>query len=564
MSRLSWFAGSDKKGSLSGRDAELFNVSVTSTITTPEAPTSDTEDEFHALSIRPSAATSQEEVTARQVAPLVLLLTGAAFINTVSIQSVVIVLPGITDDLDIPDTRQQWIVSAYSLTAGSFLLLSGKLGDVYGKRWLFIIGCFLFTAFALGVAFSPVEICMYVMRALQGLGAALTTPTAIGIIGYTIPPGRIKNYSFAFYSAGWPTGQVFGNLLGGIIFQYTDWKVVFFVIAGMGFAIGFSAILVIPKEPSRAQSTANAPRAASVDWIGAFFFTVGALLLLVSLSEGASSGWNKPFVIALLTSSLFLLAIFVYWQHYLESRNREPLMRISTFRNVRFSIALAIACIFSAGFTNFVVYSTYFYQDYQRNSPIQTTLRFIPLGIFGIIGTVAAGYLMDRIRGNYILIFGLTLGTISNILFAVPIPPSTSYWAYAFPAMCFAGIGADTVYPCLGLFTTQSLPRKDQSVAGAMFQTFAMLGRAMFLPITSTIQDAVQKKHRNQGKGEYPALLEGIRAVDWFCAGAVGLCLLLTVCGLGNMGKIGLLKKLGTVQSASQEKDEEEKDEEVK
>ncbi|KAJ5041768.1 uncharacterized protein L3040_005336 [Drepanopeziza brunnea f. sp. 'multigermtubi'] len=548
MSRLSWFAGSNKKGSLSlsGRDAE--NVNVKSTASISEAPTPDTDDEFHAL--------SQKEVTARQVAPLVLLLTSAAFINTLSIQSVVIILPGITDDLDIPETRQQWIVSAYSLTAGSFLLLSGKLGDVYGKRWLFIIGCFWFTIFTLAVAFSPVEICMYIMRALQGLGAAITVPTAIGIIGYTVPPGRIKNYSFAFYSAGAPTGQVFGNLLGGIISQYADWKVVFFVIAGMGFAIAVSAIFVIQKEPSRGQSTADA-RAASVDWIGAFFFTAGALLLLISLSEGASSGWDTPYVVVLLILALLLIAIFVYWQHYLESRAREPLMRTSTFRNVRFSVAMVIALIFSAGFTNFVVYSTYFYQDYQGHSPIQTTLRYIPLGIFGILGTVAAGYLMDRIRGNYILIVGLTLGTISNILFAVPIPPSTSYWAYAFLAMCFAGIGADTVYPCLGLFITQSLPRKDQSVAGAMFQTFAGLGRAMFLPITATIQDFVQRKLRNQGKGELPALLEGIRAVEWFCAAAMGFCLLLTICGLGNMGKIGLLKKLGTVQSDTKEKDEE-------
>ncbi|EKD21823.1 major facilitator superfamily transporter [Drepanopeziza brunnea f. sp. 'multigermtubi' MB_m1] len=545
-SGLVMLAGLKGSLSLSGRDAE--NVNVKSTASISEAPTPDTDDEFHAL--------SQKEVTARQVAPLVLLLTSAAFINTLSIQSVVIILPGITDDLDIPETRQQWIVSAYSLTAGSFLLLSGKLGDVYGKRWLFIIGCFWFTIFTLAVAFSPVEICMYIMRALQGLGAAITVPTAIGIIGYTVPPGRIKNYSFAFYSAGAPTGQVFGNLLGGIISQYADWKVVFFVIAGMGFAIAVSAIFVIQKEPSRGQSTADA-RAASVDWIGAFFFTAGALLLLISLSEGASSGWDTPYVVVLLILALLLIAIFVYWQHYLESRAREPLMRTSTFRNVRFSVAMVIALIFSAGFTNFVVYSTYFYQDYQGHSPIQTTLRYIPLGIFGILGTVAAGYLMDRIRGNYILIVGLTLGTISNILFAVPIPPSTSYWAYAFLAMCFAGIGADTVYPCLGLFITQSLPRKDQSVAGAMFQTFAGLGRAMFLPITATIQDFVQRKLRNQGKGELPALLEGIRAVEWFCAAAMGFCLLLTICGLGNMGKIGLLKKLGTVQSDTKEKDEE-------
>lgn len=128
---------------------------------------------------------SQKEVTIRQVAPMVIVLTGATFLNasiqcpsfepasdleqTISAQSVVIILPSISRDLNIPETRQQWIVSAYALIVGSFLLLWGKLGDVYGKRLLFILGAFWFGATGLGAAFSPVEICMYIMRALQGM-----------------------------------------------------------------------------------------------------------------------------------------------------------------------------------------------------------------------------------------------------------------------------------------------------------------------------------------------------------------------------------------------------------
>lgn len=153
---------------------------------------------------------------------------------------------------------------------------------------------------------------------------------------------------------------------------------------------------------------------------------------------------------------------------------------------------------------------------------------------------------MDRIRGNYILTFGLTSALIANLLFAVPIPPSTSYFAYGFPAMCLAAFGADTVYPCIGLFTTQSLPRRDQGVAGAMFQTVAGIGRAMFLPITSTIQDSVQRKMAEKG-----AFLEGLRAVEWFCVACMVVSLVVAVVGLRNMGKIGLLKKLGNVQSAA-------------
>lgn len=339
----------------------------------------------------------------------------------------------------------------------------------------------------------------------------------------------------------------------------------FFVLAGVAFCIGITAIFIIPKEPPSTGESGDHPRASGIDWAGAFLFTSGTLLLLIALSEGVaqSRGWKTPFVIALLIISLLLLGSFVYWQHHLETQGSEPLMRVSTFKTGRFSAAMVLVFFFSAGFTNFLVYSTYYYQDYQLLSPIQTTLRYIPLGIAGILTTISSGYLLSRVRGNYILIFGLSSALIANILFAVPIPPTTTFWAYGFPAMTLAAFGADTTYPCLGLFTTQALPRKDQGVAGAMFQTIAGLGRAMFLPVTATIQDRVQTGWERKGRGSEGngygsyAYLQGLRAVEWFCVACMGISLAITVVGLRNIGKIGLLKKLGNVQSAAKEKDEE-------
>jgi hypothetical protein len=154
-----------------------------------------------------------------------------------------------------------------------------------------------------------------------------------------------------------------------------------------------------------------------------------------------------------------------------------------------------------------------------------------------------------------ILIFGLVSTAISNILFAAPIPPSTTYWAYGFPAMCLAAFGADTIYPCLGLFTTQSLPQKDQALAGAMFQTVNGIGRAISLSIASAIETAVQTKdEKNMDAME--ALLKGFRSVQWFNAACAAVALVATVVGLRNMGKIGLLKKLGQVQRLERGKDD--------
>jgi len=123
--------------------------------------------------------------------------------------------------------------------------------------------------------------------------------------------------------------------------------------------------------------------------------------------------------------------------------------------------------------------------------------------------------------------------------------------------MALAAFGADTIYPCIGLFTTQSLPRKDQGVAGAMFQTVAGIGRSMFLPITSIVQAAAQSRLQRGGRGEKESFLGGLRAVEWFCVGCTAVALGVTVVGLRNIGKIGLLKKLGNVQSDAKEKDPE-------
>ena len=132
------------------------------------------------------------------------------------------------------------------------------------------------------------------------------------------------------------------------------------MIAGASFLVGMAAIFVIPKEPPRSVNSTDLPRASGVDWTGAFLFTSGTLLLLIALSEGVSEGWKTPFVISILIVAVVFLASFIFLQHYLETKStREPLMRVSTFKNSRFSFAMVIVFLFSAGFTLFLVYSTY-------------------------------------------------------------------------------------------------------------------------------------------------------------------------------------------------------------
>ena len=144
---------------------------------------------------------------------LVVTLTGAAVLNTLSVQASVIILPTIGRDLDIPNAAEQWIVSSYSLAFGTFLLLWGRLADVYGKRSIFILGSAWVCLTTLVCPFVPNAIGFNVFRGLQGLGAAANVPTAIGILGVTFPPGKAKNYAFAAYSSGAPVSLVIKTVL---------------------------------------------------------------------------------------------------------------------------------------------------------------------------------------------------------------------------------------------------------------------------------------------------------------------------------------------------------------
>lgn len=142
--------------------------------------------------------------------------------------------------------------------------------------------------------------------------------------------------------------------------QYTTWKAVFLVVAGASFLFGALAIAVIPKEAARLLEASKSSQTSRIDWLGAFLFTSGFLLALIGVSEGVSEGWKNPLVITCLVVSAFMLLSFGFWAHYLETiPDREPLMRVSTFKNTRFSIALTVIALFSAGFTNYLVYSTY-------------------------------------------------------------------------------------------------------------------------------------------------------------------------------------------------------------
>ncbi|KUI68607.1 hypothetical protein VM1G_04702 [Cytospora mali] len=493
---------------------------------------------------RTTSQSSRGPLSKGKAIALVATVTGASFLNA-------------SRDIGIPDSRQQWVVSAYALTFGCFLLLWGRIADLYGKRKIFVLGSAWVTATTIVNPFIPNEIAFDLFRGLQGLGAAANVPTAIGILGTTFPPGKAKNYAFSTYGAGAPMGSICGNLLGGLISSYVDWRWVFWVLAILASLVTLAGFFVIPPPPTTLHSQGVKVK-ATVDWVGAVLITIGLMVLLFALTEGNVVGWRTPWVPVLIVVSVVIIALFILWQRHLEKTGkRTPLMKISIFENKRFSAGMFIMGLFFSSFNGYLIYTTYYFQDFQGLTPIETTLRYIPTGVAGIFTAAATSRLIGIIPTYMLLLFGNLCICVSCLLFAVPIPPTTTYFAYGLPAMVLSVFGADTTWPCLTLFTSHSLPQADQAMGGALVNAAGQFGRAIGLAIATAVQTAVIADERGTSVQDSGSLktwdqptLKGLQAAQWFNFGLGGMSLLVVALafrGSGIVGKAGVKPKTRSI-----------------
>lgn len=273
---------------------------------------------------------------------------------------------------------------------------------------------------------------------------------------------------------------------------------------------------------------------------------------MFALTQGNVVGWSTPWIPVLIVISVIIIGLFAAWQHYLETKTtRPPLVKVSIFRNLRFSAVMVIMGLFFASFNNYLIYATYYLQDYQGHSPLQTMLRFIPTGVTGALVAFIVAQLLGRVPTLFLLVTGHVAVSLASLLFAVPIPPSTSYFAWAMIAMILSVVGADTSWPVLTLFVSAKLPQEDQAIGGALINAVGQFGRAIGLAISTAIQTAVMASERgvdvkNAGgmiMGD-DATLKGIRAASWLDFGYSMASLVLVLIAFRSMEIVGKAKPL--------------------
>ncbi|OCH86167.1 efflux transporter [Obba rivulosa] len=439
-----------------------------------------------------------------QLIGIVATCTLSMILNIANSTAVAIALPTIGRDINIPEYRLQWVVSAYSLSSGCLLLFFGRIADLYGRKLCFNLGIIFMAVFALGCGFAQDEITIDILRGLQGIGGAACIPAAIGILAHAFPPSKARSVAFATFGAGAPVGGAIGSLIGGVLTQLTrpTWRSTFFFTAGLGGLCLIGSFLTIPKDHPSQEADRR------IDWLGAFLVTAALTLIIFVLSDGtiAPQGWRTPYIIALIIIGVVFLGLYIAWQYYLEriqdsgrgdaSRwTPPPLMRISIWGrdHGRLAVMLCIAFLEWCGFLSWQFWAQLYYQNYENYTPVLTMVRFIPMFITGVLCNVVVALVVGRIPGVILIVFGTALTSVASLLFA-NIIPSATYWAFGFPAAVVSVFGADFVFSSGTLFVAKVCLPHEQSVGGALFQTLTQLGTSFGLAISTIVYNSTLSK----------------------------------------------------------------------
>lgn len=452
-----------------------------------------------------------------------------------SSNSVILTIPRMSRDLGVSQLRAQWVASSYTLSYGCSLLISGRLADIFGRRWLFLGGMLTAVIFTFLSGAVKIFIPLCVIRAIVGVGLAVATPAAFGIVGVNFRDQKSRTIAYGSMSMGNPVGASVAMIVGGAMASAggSGWEYLYYVLGGIALVPLVLGFFVIPKDPQP-----EGPVDKRVDWFGGFLITAALCFFTFSITESgiAESGWRTPYIVALLVISILLLVAFGFWERYIENHTSlPPIVKMSMLSRNGFGLTKVCLTAFLPfiSIAGWIYLVSLYYQDYKRYSPFGSALHSLPASLCGVIAAVAVMWVVPRFRAPHILAVGGILSGAACILYAAE-PAGTSYWAMEFIACCCLPFGADMTVAVGSILMSNMSHDDEQSVAGALFQTSVQIGQALGTCVTSLI---VSEVHANTGD-----LLQGVRAAFYFCSAFPWAIATFAVFGLR---KIGLAKDVG-------------------
>ena len=436
-----------------------------------------------------------------------------------------VALPSIQRDLGFTAASLQWVINAYTLVFGGFLLLGGRAGDLFGRRKLFLWGVAIFSFASLLNGLATSDTWLVASRGLQGLGGALVSPAALSIITTTFAEGADRTKALGVWSAIAAGGGAFGLLLGGILTDLLSWEWISFVNVPIGIATAMLALRFVPE--SRAMN-----RAPGADLPGAITVTAGLIVLVYAIVKAEDFGWGSASTLGLAAIAFALLGAFVL----IESRTRAPLIRLGIFTVRSLAGANAVLLVVMGGLFGFFFFSTLYVQLILGYSPLEAGLAFLPVTVGIGIGAGIAQQLVKRLGVRTTACVGMLIAAVGLFIFS-RVSADGTYVSDVLPAIIPQSIGMGLFFVPITLIATTNVGEEDAGLASGLFNTAQQVGGALGLAVLSTLA-ADKTASVLSGLGGPPtsadraeALLDGFQVAFTAATGLVasGVVLLLLV-----------------------------------
>jgi EmrB/QacA subfamily drug resistance transporter len=407
----------------------------------------------------------------------VLALVGVAQLMVVLDATIVnIALPSAQADLGFSDGARQWIVTAYALSFGSLLLVGGRLGDLLGRKRVFVIGLTGFAAASAVGGFAPSFGVLVVARALQGAFAALLAPAALSILTTTFTIPEERNRAFGVFGTIAASGAAVGLILGGALTQYLDWRWSMFINLVLAVPAALAATRLLARD-------VPATSGARIDVAGTVTASSGLFALVFGFSNAESHGWGAPVTLAAIAVGVALLGAFVA----VERRVANPLLplRVVADRN-RSAGYLAVAAV-GAGLFGVFLFLTYYMQQTLGFSPLTTGLAFLPMmGVLIPVGGIAQTRLLPRFGARPLVTTGMLLSATAMVMFT-GVSVDSSYVADILPGLLVMGLGLGMVFAPAMSTATLGVDPADAGVASALVNTGQQVGGSIGTALLSTL-----------------------------------------------------------------------------
>jgi EmrB/QacA subfamily drug resistance transporter len=409
-----------------------------------------------------------------------------------------VALPSIKADLGFSSTSLAWIVNAYLLTFGGFLLLGGRLGDLFGHRRLFLIGISLFTVASIACGVSTSQTLLVSSRAVQGLGGAIVSAVALSLMMnlFTEPAERAKAMGvFGFVMAG---GGSLGVLLGGVLTDTLSWHWIFLVNVPIGVAVYALSLRLVPEAGG---SKATGP----VDIAGAVTVTASLMLAVYAIVKGNDVGWTTGRTIGLLSAAAVLMVVFLG----IESRVSSPLVPLRLFKLRNVATANVVGIFWAAGMFAWFFLSALYLQLVLGYSPLRVGLAFLPSNlIMGVFSLGLSAKLVLRFGLRLPLAAGLSLAAVGLLLFARA-PVDGHFLADVLPSMILLGFGAGMAFNPVLLAAMSDVAPEESGLASGVVNTAFMMGGALGLSVLASLAASRTDSLRTSGRDAVAALNGG-------------------------------------------------------